>query len=184
LDPSQLIARVLKGDAAAEREMYEAHVDRVYRLAYRMTGDETMAEDYTQETFIRAFDRLESFEGRSALSTWIHSIAVSVVLTGLRKVKRLRHREAELDDTSSLVGGAERVDVELRLRLHQAIDGLPDELRMTFVMHDVEGYKHHEIGAIFDVPVGTVKSRLSRARQALREELTGGKRGLAEEDWR
>jgi RNA polymerase sigma-70 factor (ECF subfamily) len=184
LEQRQLIARVLQGDAAAEREMYEAHVDRVYRLAYRMTGDETMAEDYTQETFIRAFDRLGSFEGRSALSTWIQAITVSVVLSGLRKVKRLRNREAELDEVTARAGAVGSTDVELKIRLHQAIDTLPDDLRMTFVMYDVEGFKHQEIAAVFDVPVGTVKSRLSRARQALRDELTGGKRRPAEEDWR
>jgi RNA polymerase sigma-70 factor (ECF subfamily) len=184
LEQSQLIARVLQGDAAAEREMYDTHVDRVYRLAFRMTGDETMAEDYTQETFIRVFDRLGSFEGRSALSTWIHSVAVSVILSGLRKVKRLRNREAELDEVTSRAGSVAGANVELKIRLHQAIDALPDDLRMTFVMYDVEGFKHQEIAAVFDVPVGTVKSRLSRARQALRDDLTGGKRRPAEEDWR
>jgi RNA polymerase sigma-70 factor (ECF subfamily) len=184
LEDSQLIARVLNGDRAAEREMYDTNVDRVFRLAYRMTGDEMMAEDYTQETFIRAFDRLESFQGRSALSTWIYSIAVSVVLSGLRKVKRLRNREAELDDVTARAASVGSADVEMKIRLHQAIDGLPDDLRITFVMYDVEGYKHHEIAEIFGVPVGTIKSRLSRARQALRHELAGGKRRPAEEDWR
>jgi len=184
LEDSQLIARVLSGNRAAEREMYDTNVDRVYRLAYRMTGDEMMAEDYTQETFIRAFDRLESFEGRSALSTWIHSIAVSVILSGLRKVKRLRNREAELSDATVRTAGMAGADVEMRVRLHQAIDALPDDLRMTFVMHDIEGYKHHEIAEAFDAPVGTVKSRLSRARQALRDDLTGGARRPSEEDWR
>lgn len=184
MEQSQLIARVLNGDATAEREMYETHVDRVYRLAYRMTGDETMAEDYTQETFIKAFDRLDSFEGRSALSTWIHSIAVSVVLSGLRKVKRLRNREAELDEVTSRAGAVGSADIELKIRLHQAIDALPDEMRMAVIMHDIEGFKHEEIAEVFGVPVGTAKSRLSRARQALRDDLTGGNRRPAEEDWR
>lgn len=184
MEDSQLIARVLNGDRAAEREMYEANVDRVFRLAYRMTGDEMMAEDYTQETFIRAFDRLDTFQGRSALSTWIHSIAVSVVLSGLRKVKRLRNREAELDEVTSRAGAVGGADVEMKIRLHQAIDTLPDDLRITFIMYDVEGYKHHEIAEIFDVPVGTIKSRLSRARQALRNDLAGGARRPAGEDWR
>lgn len=180
----QLIARVLGGDRGAERELYDANVDRVFRLAYRMTGDELMAEDYTQETFIRVFDRLDSFEGRSTLSTWIHSVAVRVILSGLRKVKRLRNREAEMDDATERTVGGAATDMELRIRLHQAIDALPDDLKMTFIMHDIEGYKHHEIAEIFDAPTGTVKSRLSRARQALRDNLTGGARRPAEEDWR
>jgi RNA polymerase sigma-70 factor (ECF subfamily) len=184
LNDGQLIARVLNGDRAAERQMYDLHVDRVFRLAYRMTGDEMMAEDYTQEAFIRAFDKLDTFEGRSALSTWIHSIAVSVILSGLRKVKRLRNREAEMNELTERTVGLAGTDVELKIRLHQAIDALPDDLRMTFVMHDIEGYKHNEIAAIFDAPTGTIKSRLSRARQALRDDLTGGARRPAEEDWR
>jgi RNA polymerase sigma-70 factor (ECF subfamily) len=184
LNDSQLIARILSGDRAAEREMYDTHVDRVFRLAYRMTGDEMMAEDYTQETFIRAFDKLDTFEGRSALSTWVHSIAVSVILSGLRKVKRLRNREAEMDEVTERTAGLAGTDVELKIRLHQAIDALPDDLRMTFIMHDIEGYKHNEIAEVFDAPTGTIKSRLSRARQALRDDLTGGARRPAEEDWR
>jgi RNA polymerase sigma-70 factor (ECF subfamily) len=184
LNDSQLIARVLSGDRVAERELYDAHVDRVFRLAYRMTGDEMMAEDYTQETFLRAFDKLEGFEGRSALSTWIHSIAVSVILSGLRKVKRLRNREAEMDASTERSSAVPGTDVELKIRLHQAIDALPDELRMTFIMHDVEGYKHTEIAEIFDAPTGTIKSRLWRARQALRDDLAGGARRPVEEDWR
>jgi RNA polymerase sigma-70 factor, ECF subfamily len=184
LEKSQLIARVLKGETTAERQLYDTHVERVYRLAYRMTGDETMAEDYTQETFVRVFNRLDSFEGRSALSTWIHSIAVSVVLSGLRKVKRLRNREAELDEVTSRAGAVGSTDIELKIRLHQAIDALPDDMRMTVVLHDIEGYKHEEIAETFGIPVGTAKSRLSRAHQALRDDLAGGHRRPAEEDWR
>lgn len=183
MNESQLIARVLSGDPAAEKTLYDAHVDRIYRLAYRMTGDETMAQDYTQDTFIRIFDRLADFQGRSALSTWIHSIAVSVVLSGLRKVKRLKQRETELSDAAMNTARAKTTDVALKIRLHRAIDSLADEQRLVFVMHDVEGYKHEEIAAILDVPVGTTKSRLSRARQELRSELTDRGRGITEEDW-
>ncbi len=184
MNERQLITRVLSGDPAAERTLYETHVDRVYRLAYRMTGDETMAEEYTQDTFVRAFDRMGGFEGRSALSTWIHSITVSVVLSGLRKVKRIRSRETELSDVTMATTEAKGSDVALKIRLHNAIDTLGDDLRLVFVMHDVEGYKHEEIAEVLDVPVGTTKSRLSRARKALRGELAGQGQGFAEEDLR
>lgn len=183
MEDHQLIARVLGGDASAERELYETHVERVYRLAYRMTGDETAAEDYTQETFLRTFNHLQDFRGRSALSTWIHSIAVSVVLSGLRKVKRLRSREVELSDAVSHRAAAGATDPALRMRLHRAIDSLPDDLRLPFVMHDVEGYRHREIAEILNIPSGTAKSRLFRARQELRDRL-GGAEGLAREERR
>ena len=90
MDDRGLITRVLAGDVSAERELYDAHVDRVFRLVYRMAGDLDQAQDYVQETFIRAFSHLADFRGDSALSTWLGSIAISVTLNGLRKVKRFR----------------------------------------------------------------------------------------------
>jgi RNA polymerase sigma-70 factor (ECF subfamily) len=172
LDERQLIKRVLTGDAKAERVLYEAHVERIYRLAYRMTGDESLAEDYTQETFVRAFTRLADFRGQAALATWLHTIAVSVVINGLRKIKRLRQRETDLEAVPSGLMAKRTADPQLNLLLHQAIDALTDSLRLVFVMHDIEGYKHQEIADILAVPVGTSKSRLAVARQRLRAFLT------------
>jgi RNA polymerase sigma-70 factor (ECF subfamily) len=102
VEERELIGRVLAGDSNAERALYDAHVDRVFRLVYRMAGDLDRAQDYTQETFIRAFSRLGDFRGESALSTWLGSIAISVTLNGLRKVRRLRDREVALDDAVPL----------------------------------------------------------------------------------
>lgn len=161
--------RALDGDDAAARTLYDEHVDRVFRLAYRMAGDEDLAREFTQETFIRAFDRLHQYRGDAALSTWLHSITVSVTLNGLRKVKRVRTREVELD--AATPGRARRVEPDLKERLRHAIDDLPDIYRTVFVMHDVEGYTHDEIGAALDVATGTSKARLFRARRMLREEL-------------
>ncbi len=95
MDETGLIRRVRAGEPAAERALYDAHVDRVYRLAYRMTGDDDLARDCTQETFIRAFDRLDQFRGEAVIGTWLTAIATSVVLNALRKVKRFRreHRD-------------------------------------------------------------------------------------------
>ena len=148
MDERVLIRRVLAGEPSAERELYDTHVDRVFRLCYRMAGDEELAREFTQETFIRAFDRLSGFRGEAALSTWLHAIAVSVALNGLRKIKRFRARETDLDDA------------------------LPELYRVVFLMHDAEGYTHKEIGATLGVPTGTSKARLSRARALLREALS------------
>ena len=171
MDEKQLIQRVLEGDPAAERALYDAHVERVYRLAYRMAGDEDLAQEFTQETFIRAFDKLRSFRGEAALSTWLHSIAVSVTLNGLRKVKRDRGRSVELDDAPALGVDPAPVEPTLRRRLRQAIDALSDRYRTVFVMHDIEGYTHEEIGTALDVATGTSKAMLFRARTKLREQL-------------
>jgi len=171
LDENQIVRGVLAGDPVAERTFYDSHVDRIYRLAYRMTGDETLAQEFTQDTFVRAFDRLSSFQGKSALSTWLHSVAVSVILNGLRKVKNVRTREVGQDNLESVGGRSKTPDLDLKRLLKRAVDSLPDQLRLIFVMHDVEGYKHREIGDSLDIPVGTSKARLSRAHQQLRKEL-------------
>ena len=171
VDERQLLRRVLDGDPRAERELYETHVDRVYRLAYRMTGDDDLARDCTQEAFIRAFDRLAGFRGDAACSTWLHSITYSVVLNVLRKVKRFRRREADLDAADRVAASERRANPDLKAKLTEAIDRLQEKYRMVFVMHAVEGYTHQEIGAALGTKAGTSKAQLSRARAKLREAL-------------
>lgn len=172
MDEPELIARARAGEPAAERALYDAHVDRVYRLSYRLAGDDELARDFTQETFIRAFQRLDSFRGESRLSTWLHAIATSVALNGLRKVKRFRIRETVLEAADAVTVADRLAEPDLKARLHAAIDGLPVKYRTVVVMHDVEGYTHEEIAATLNVEVGTSKAQLSRARAKLREVLS------------
>jgi len=171
VDEQTLIARVRIGDAVAERELYEAHVDRVYRLAHRMAGDGVLAQDITQDTFIRAFDRIGEFRGEAAFSTWLHAIGTSVALNTLRKVKRFRARETDLDEAGGVGTRVREAEPDLKEKLRAAIDDLPEKYRMVFIMHDVEGFKHHEIAECLGMPVGTSKAQLSRARARLRESL-------------
>ena len=167
----QLITRVVAGDTAAERELYEMYVDRIYRLAFRLAGDDEQARDFTQATFIRAFERIGSFRGESSLSTWLHSIGVSVALNGLRKTKRQQSREAPMEE--GLTVGSTRIeaDPDLKERMARAIDSLADKYRTVFVMHDVEGYTHEEISGTLNIPIGTSKSHLFQARSKLRVAL-------------
>ena len=167
----QLISRVRAGEPAAQRELYDAHVDRVYRLAYRLAGDDELARDFTQLTFIRAFEQIGGFRAESSLSTWLHSIGVSVALNGLRKVKKLHTREASLEEAEMVGSMAREADPDLKERLKKAIDGLNEKLRTVFLMHDVEGFTHEEIGEFLSIPAGTSKTRLFQARGKLREEL-------------
>jgi len=171
VDEQQLVARVRAGDARAERALYDEHVDRVYRLAYRMAGDDDLAREFAQETFIRVFDRIGQFRGEAALGTWIRSIATSVVLNGLRKVKRFRQREVDLEIARSAGGNRRQAEPDLKEKLGRAIDALPNKYRMVFVMHDVEGYTHQEISEQLGMQLGTSKAQLSRARARLRESL-------------
>jgi len=169
-----LIARVVAGDRIAARELYDAHASRVFRLAFRLTGDADLAREFTQDTFVRAFSQLSRFRGDAALSTWLHRITVTVVANAMRRVKRLRTRETELDATLPLHGGetAFGSDPILRDRLAKAIDGLSEIYRTTLIMHDLEGYTHGEIAEVLGVAEGTCKSRLAVARAQLRETLS------------
>jgi RNA polymerase sigma-70 factor (ECF subfamily) len=167
----QLITRVVAGDAAAERELYETYVDRIYRLAFRLAGEDELARDFTQATFIRAFEKLGSFRGDSSLSTWLHSIGVSVALNGLRKTKRQRSREAPMEEGITIGSTHREAEPDLKERMARAIDSLADKYRTVFVMHDVEGYTHEEISETLGIPVGTSKSHLFQARSKLRVAL-------------
>lgn len=171
MDERALVARAAAGEPDAQRALYDAHVDRVYRLTYRMAGDDDLARDFTQDAFIRAFGKLGEFRGESAFGTWLHTIAVSVALNGLRKVKRLRTRETGMEEVESLGTTPRRADPDLRDRLHAAIDALPPGYRTVFVMHDVEGFTHEEIGRTLGIETGTSKAQLFRARARLRERL-------------
>jgi RNA polymerase sigma-70 factor (ECF subfamily) len=173
LEERILISKVLRGDALAERQLYELHVDKVYRLAWRMAGDATQAEDLTQDAFIRAFDRLADYRGDAPFGAWLHRVAVTVILSALRKRKRVQSIESLRDDLEPLGAATPGTDHELKRRLATAVDGLDDPHRMVFVMHDMEGFTHQEIAAAMDTPVGTAKARLSRARRKLRDALTG-----------
>jgi RNA polymerase sigma-70 factor, ECF subfamily len=172
----QLIAAVRAGDPVAQRQLYDRHVDRVYRLAFRIAGRADLAADFTQDTFIRAFERLGSFRGEAALSTWLHRIALSVSYNGMRSQSRFDRAES-LDDDGDLVNStpmlmtAPSVEPDLKDRLRAAIDALPAGCRAVFVMHDVEGFTHEEIGTALGVAVGTSKAQLSRAREKLRHWL-------------
>ena len=168
---SQLVARVIEGDPAAQREMYESHVDRIYRLAYRLAGEDELARDFTQLTFIRAFERIGDFRGESSLATWLHTIGVSIALNGLRKVKTARNREAPIEAASGIGTYQRDAEPDLKARLKAAIDSLSDKYRTVFLMHDVEGFTHEEIGSALGIPAGTSKTRLFQARAKLREAL-------------
>jgi len=171
LNERQLVARVVDGDPAAQRELYDSHVDRVYRLAYRLAGEDELARDFTQLTFIRAFERISDFRFESSLATWLHTIGVSIALNGLRKVKTARTREAPIEAASAIGSMTREAEPDLKVRLKNAIDSLSEKYRTVFLMHDVEGYTHEEIGAALGIPPGTSKTRLFQGRAKLREAL-------------
>ncbi len=175
----ELVERARDGDQVAFKALYDGNVDRVFRLCFRMVGEENQAREFTQDAFVRAWECLDQFRGDAAFSTWLHSIAVSVVLNGIRKVDRHRKRERSLEDAGHLGERPRVADPGLSDRLKEAVDGLPEIYRTVFLMYDLEGFPHREIAKTLDVAVGTSKARLFRARALLREALGDAMREYA-----
>ena len=164
-----LVDRARRGDVSAFEALYQENLGRVYGLCYRMVGDRAVAEDLTQEAFVRAWRNIGSFEGRSAFSTWLHRLAVHVVLGDMRTRQRREGQVLSFGDLSP--HGRPDGRPEARMNLDAAMECLPQGARHVFVLHDVEGYQHEEIAALTGVSVGTSKSQLHRARALLREAL-------------
>lgn len=170
-DERFLVARAQQGDREAARSLYDTHVRRIHRLVFRLCGDEEMARDLVQDTFIRVFDKLSTFRGDSAFATWVHRIAVTVTLNGLRKERRLRRGADDLDVANDLPAPSDTVDPDLRARLRAAIEALPPGARASVILHDIEGYTHSEIGEMLGIAEGTSKARLFDARNKLKKAL-------------
>ena len=170
-DQRALVERAQEGDASAHRALYDAHVDRIYRLTYRMTGRDHLARELTQDTFVRAFAGMQQFRGDSAFGTWLHTIAVSVTLNALKRRKRNQAREAPFEEALTISSVGPLSDPVLRERLRKAVDELPEGCRTVFLMHDAEGFTHEEIAAALGVTAGTSKAQLSRGRAKLRVAL-------------
>jgi len=168
LDPSDVV-QAARGDAQAFRRLYEENVDRVHALARRMVGPEH-ADELTQDVFVRAWQKLHTFRGEARFSTWLHRLAVNLILS--RRASFATQRARFLGDDTVL----ERIESkpagrEHRLDFEGAIARLPDGARTIFLLHDVEGYRHDEIARLLGVTTGTTKAQLHRARMLLRGHL-------------
>ena len=171
MSESQLVARAIEGDQAAQRALYDAHVDRVYRLAYRVAGDDDLARDFTQEAFIRAFDRLPTFRRESSFGTWLYTIAMSVSLNGIRSVRRLRTREVSIDAAETL--GRQETDCGPGPEGPVAQGDRGPATRVPHGVPDARPRGLHARGdrAVLGIQSGTSKAQLFRARARLREVL-------------
>jgi RNA polymerase sigma-70 factor, ECF subfamily len=178
LSEAEAIERAKQGDAEAFEVLYNLHKRRVYSLCLRMTANAAEAEDLTQEAFMQLFRKIATFRGESAFSTWLHRMAVNVVLMQLRKkglpVVPLEDDIETEEETPKKDFGAQDLRLEGsidRLRLQNAIGKLPPGYRSIFVLHDVEGYEHNEIAEMVGCSIGNSKSQLHKARMKLRELL-------------
>lgn len=163
------VALAVAGDTRAFERVYRRHAARIHTLCRRMVGPE-LADDVTQDVFIRAWEKLELFGGRSAFGTWLYRLAINVCLARRTKAGKRRARFHH-DERAVQAARARRPQSDARMDLNQAIDRLPNRAREVFVLHDVEGYKHREIGDMLGISAGTSKSQLHEARMALRAHL-------------
>lgn len=163
------------GDRQAFERLYRKHTNRVFSLCARMVGDHQRAEELTQDVFVRAWEKLHLFRGESSFATWLHRLAVNVVLNDRKTEGRRRARFEEEDEEHGMDGFIGVVGMPLApgdlLDLEGAIKRLPPGARRVFTLHDVEGYKHEEIAEMLGVTAGATKAQLHRARHLLREAL-------------
>ena len=166
-----LVRRAQAGDQTAFRDLYRQLAGRVYALCLRLTGDAGAAEERTQDVFVRAWDKLRSFRGESAFSSWLHRLAVNVVMTERRTKFRREQRVVAVAAPELLERGGAGSMVGLNIDLERAIAALPQGAREIFVLYDIEGYSHAEIAELTGIAEGTSKAQLFRARHLLREKL-------------
>jgi len=177
---AEAIRLAQEGDGTGFERLYQLHSRRVYSLCFRMVGNTAEAEDLTQEAFLQLFRKIGTFRGESAFSTWLHRLAVNVVLMKLRKKSGKEASLDELTEPDEEAGTAGRdfggPDLKLsgsldRVNLQRAIEQLPPGYKTAFVLHDVQGYEHNEIAEIMGCSIGNSKSQLHKARMRLRELL-------------
>jgi RNA polymerase sigma-70 factor (ECF subfamily) len=180
-----------QGNAPAFERLYQLHNRRVYSLCLRMVGNTAEAEDLAQDAFLQLFRKIGTFRGESAFSTWLHRLAVNVVLMKLRKKSG---KEASLeqitepdDESGTMRRDFGTLDLKLtgsidRVNIERAVEQLPPGYKSVFVLHDVQGYEHNEIAEIMGCSIGNSKSQLHKARMRLRDLLQEEVRSKARED--
>ncbi len=175
----ELLERAQTGDHSAFAEIYFQHKRRIYSLCLRMVGNPAEAEDLTQEAFLQLHRKIGTFRGESAFSTWLHRLAINVVLMRLRKKGlQLTSLDEAMEPTTDERPGRSFGSADLsltgaidRLALQRAINDLPAGYRLIFMLHDIEGYEHNEIADMLDCSIGNSKSQLHKARLKLRDAL-------------
>ena len=175
-----LVSRIRSGDGSAFEELYRQHSTRLYNLAYRMTGGPSEAEDLLQDIFLLVHRKVGSFRGDSSLGTWLYRLAMNHCLDVLRsRQTRMGQQTDSLDDEGAAevangpfdLHGKQAIGAVNRMDLERAIDTLPPACRAAFLLHDVEGFGHEEVGSILGISEGTSKSQVHKARLRIRQYL-------------
>ncbi|MCM8772688.1 MAG: sigma-70 family RNA polymerase sigma factor [Candidatus Omnitrophica bacterium] len=179
----ELVERAKNGDTKAFEELVNQTKDKIYNLGLRILGNKEDAADLLQETYIKAYESLPKFEGRSSFSTWLYRIATNFALMKLRKEK---YKKISIDELKEKTDGTYKMDIsdwtsnpyfyykneELKEVLNEAINSLPPKYKTVFILHDIEGLSIQEISEILSLSIPTTKTRIHRSRLYLREKLS------------
>ena len=168
-EPTTDVARAAAGDVRAFEELYRTHLPRVHGLVRRMTAGRD-ADELTQDVFVRVWQKLGTFRGDASFATWLHRLAVNVVIERFRTEQVRRGRLHDGEGIFEMLPAPPQTR-DLGMDFEAALEKLPDGAREIFVLHDVEGYKHHEIATLLEISAGTSKAQLHRARMMLRRHL-------------
>lgn len=169
-DDFKIAQAIAAGDRDLFKDVYDRNINTLFNLARRLSGTAAEAEDIVQDTFIRAYQKIHLFAGRSTLSSWLYRICLNI---GLESLRRKKGTFEDLNDSNCGTVEPDQKKLTLRRRLNRAIDKLPQGCKMVFILHDIEGFNHKEIAERLNLAEGTSKSQLFKARAMLRKILTG-----------
>jgi len=172
----QLVQRAQAGEMAAWSRLYQDNFERIYRHVRTLTGDPQVSEELVQETFVQALLKISSFDGRSLFSTWLHGVAINVVRNHWRACKSTERAHARLELVHALPGESDELGAAVQRKqrvraLYAAMEALPDQLRVAFVLRDLEGLSPEEAALRLDITPGNLSVRATRARQRIRKQL-------------
>jgi RNA polymerase sigma-70 factor (ECF subfamily) len=167
----RMVRKAQGGDPDAFEGVYRANVGRIHALCLRMSSDAQHAETLTQDVFVRAWQKLSSFRGESQFSTWLHRLAINVILQDRRSRGRRQAREHSVENLEHYATATTQSMPGTKVDLERAIAGLPDGAKQVLVLRDVQGFKYKEIAEMTGVTLGTVKAQIHRARALVQEAL-------------
>lgn len=172
-DDTELVKSVQKGDRAAFKSLYTLYAGRIYALTLRMISEKNAADDILQDIFIRAWEKIGTFKFKSSFYTWLHRLAVNVIIRKSQKLKKEAQKESniEVEEISRKPGLKKTDSIENKIDCERALQNLPDQARKIFILYEMEGYTHEQIGKIAGISTGASKAHLSRARMLLKKEL-------------
>ena len=169
----ELVRKAGRGDHSTFKLLFDNNVNRIYAFCLRMCSNVQAAEELTQDVFVKAWEKLDTFRGESKFSTWLHRIAINEFLMQKRTEKRYMQRVVQTENIHEFDSPGDRTDYHFNtnIDIENAISTLPEQAKIVFILHDIHGYQHKEIAAFMNIETGTSKAHLHRARKLLREEL-------------